>query len=480
MEYEPVIGLEVHVQLKTRTKVFTRATFGFGDSPNTHIDPVVLGLPGALPVINKEAVRLSARVGIQMGSAIPEVVHWDRKNYFYPDSPKNYQISQLDRPVCVGGLVEIELSNPTRDKEPKFRTVKMERAHLEEDVGKLTHGGADSLVDYNRAGIPLLEIVTKPDIFSSEEALAFLKALGTILQQAGVSDCDMEKGQLRCDANVSLRPKGSDKLGTRTEMKNLNSMTGVRNAIDYEIRRQTRELNAGNAISQETRRWDAEAGTNSRLRGKEESHDYRYFPDPDLLPLRLPSAMVDEWRKGLPELPSDRQRRLLGLGLPYTITSLLAADLPLSNYFEEALAGLPSKPQEIANLVVNDLQRELTAAGLTVSESKLSPRHLAELVKATEEGVISKQMARELLPELFQTGESPAALIERKGLRQNNDDSAIEEACRAAIEADPKSVAQIKGGNDKAINSLKGPVMKAMKGKANPALVDQILRKLLG
>ena len=488
MEFEPVIGLEVHVQLKTRTKNFTRAPYAFGAEPNTLTDPVVLGLPGTLPVLNREAIEKSVMLGLALGSSIPARCKWDRKNYFYPDNPKNYQISQKDEPICIGGTVEIELPGESQNIMGVHRRVCIDHAHLEEDVGKLNHGAGESLVDYNRAGVPLLEIVTEPDIFSSEEALAFLKALSTVLRQAGISDCDMEKGQLRCDANVSIRPKGVAKLGTRTEMKNLNSMTGVKNAIDFEVRRQTRVLRDGGEVVQETRRWDAAAGSSYSMRSKEEAHDYRYFPDPDLMPVRVPAEVVERLRKRLPELPFDRQRRYQEqLGLPYTLTSVLCADLPLCTYFETALAELPGKPKEIANLVANDLLRELAAAGvegegaMPLERCPIKPVNVAELVRLTEEGVITKQIGKEVFTEMFRTGEAPAAIVDRKGLRQSNDTGAIEEACKAVV-ADPanaKTLEQVRGGNDKAINALKGQVMKRTQGKANPAVVDDLLRRLI-
>jgi len=487
MDYEPVIGLEVHVQVRTKTKVFTRVPYVYGAEPNTLTNPVVLALPGALPVLNKEAVRQAVRAGILLGSTIAPVCKWDRKNYFYPDSPKNYQISQYDQPICIGGSVEIELPGPSRNVMGAHRTVKLTRIHLEEDVGKLTHFVSDSLVDYNRAGVPLLEIVSDPDLFSVEEVVAYLNSLKQSLVAAGISDCDMEKGQMRCDANVSVRPVGSTTLGTRAELKNLNSISGVRNAVEYEIRRQVRAVSRGETIVQETRRWDAEAGLTQSMRSKEEAHDYRYFPDPDLMPVVLSPEHVASIAKNVPERPFDRQRRFMEqYDLPYTITSVLCPDKVLGDWFEEALAHHPKNPKGIANLVVNDLLRELAAAGhpdegpLPIAQSKITPQTLARLVALTDEGVITKQAAKEVFADMFATGDGPDAIVERKGLKQAAQPSGeLEGIVAEALAANPKAVGEFKAGNAKAINAVKGAVMKATKGRANPQEVDALIQKLL-
>lgn len=485
MPYEPVIGLEVHVQLKTRTKMFTRVPYRYGEPPNTLTNPVVMGLPGSLPVLNRVAIEQTLRFGLLFGSTIPELSKWDRKNYFYPDNPKNYQLSQYDMPLCVGGEVEIELPGPSRNVMGKHRKVRLTRAHLEEDVGKLTHFAEDSLVDYNRAGTPLLEIVTEPDLFSPEECVAFLNALRVALSQAGISDCDMEKGQLRCDANVSVRPVGSDILNTRTEMKNLNSVAHVRDSVAFEIQRQTRVYEGGGTVIQETRRWNVEGGFTSSLRSKEEAHDYRYFPDPDLMPVKIPREPLERLKPDLPELQFDRQRRYMDtFDLPYTLTSVLVPDLPLCRFFEEAVAACP-QARAVANWIANDLLRELSNAGesgegaLPLAECKVQPGHVAELVSLVESGVISSQIAKEVFPEMFATGKRPETIVEEKGLKQSTDSGEIEGICREVIEANPKPVAQFQAGNEKAINALKGQVMKATKGKANPQLVDSVLRELL-
>lgn len=485
MSYEPVIGLEVHVQLKTQTKMFTRVPYGYGQDPNTLTNPVVMGLPGTLPVLNKEAIEQTVRFGLLFGSKIADVSKWDRKNYFYPDNPKNYQISQYDMPLCIGGEVEIELPGPSRNVMGEHRTVKLTRAHLEEDVGKLTHFDKDSLVDYNRAGTPLLEIVTEPDIYSPEECLALLNALRTALRNAGISDCDMEKGQLRCDANVSVRPVGSDILNTRTEMKNLNSVANVKAAVAYEIERQTEVYESGGTVAQETRRWNVEGGFTSSLRSKEQAHDYRYFPDPDLMPVKIPLETIERLREDIPELPFAMQRRFMEeYDLPYTVTSVLCPDLRLAQYFEEAVS-IHKNPKTLSNLIVNDLLRELSNAGtegegaLALEQSPVSPQQMAALVKLIDDGVISGQIAKEVFPAMFETGKDPEVIVEEKGLKQSTDTGEIEGICQQVIEENPKPVEQFKAGKEPAINALKGQVMKATRGKANPQLVDEILRKLL-
>ena len=485
MEYEAVIGLEIHVQIKTRTKMFTAAPYEYGVPSNALTDPVVLGLPGTLPVLNHVAVEKCARLGLMLGCEIAEVCKWDRKNYFYPDSPKNYQLTQNEQPLCLGGKVEIELPGPSRNVEGEHRWVTLNRIHLEEDPGKLTHEAFDTLIDFNRAGVPLAEIVTEPDMNTSTEVVAFLNALRNLIVYAGISDCDMEKGQLRCDANVSLRPIGSDKLGTRTEMKNLNSISNVKAAIEYEIQRQADILDEGGVINQETRRWDAGKGESFSLRSKEDAHDYRYFPDPDLMPVQMDRKRVEALKAQLPERPLDRQRRYQEeLNLPYTITSVLCPNPELSTFFEAALQ-IHDSPKQIANYIANDLLRELAAgsdhgeSSLSVSDCKLTPVHIGSLSKLVDEGTISKQIGKDVFVEMFKSGELPEAIIEKKGLRQSDDSDEIEALCREAIAGNPAAVEQYKSGNEKALNALKGPVMKATRGKANPATLDQLLRKLI-
>jgi len=479
--YEAVIGLEVHVQLKTNSKMFTGVGYEFGAPPNTLIDPVVFALPGTLPVINKEAVAKTIQAGLLLGCDIAPISKWDRKNYFYPDSPKNYQISQYDQPLCLNGSIEIEVADEDRSKQGAHRTVRLTRIHLEEDVGKLTHFEQDSLVDYNRAGAPLIEIVSEPDIFSAEEAFAYLTALRRIMIYAGLSNCDMEKGQLRCDANISLRTVGSTRLGTKVELKNLNSISGVRNGIAYEIIRQKKELEAGRTIIQETRRWDADLAMTTSMRAKEEAHDYRYFPDPDLMPVRVTDQWKAELAATLPELPFDRQRRYMEKdNLPFSTASVLITDHNLSDFYDQTLEVI-HKPTMIANFLANDFLREIGGSGdiYDWTDVKVTPTQLGSLIELVEKGTISNQIAREVLSVMFQTGQDPVSIVAEKGLKLSSNTGELEEFCRQAIAANPKAVAEYKEGNAKAINAVKGFVMKATKGKANPAIVNELLEKLV-
>lgn len=527
--FETVIGLEVHVQLKTASKVFAPAPSAFvadttgelsfraDTGPNRRVDPVVLGLPGALPVLNKEAVEQSVRFALLTEGRVPDASNWVRKNYFYPDSPKNYQISQFAHDaIALGGRVEIELPGPSRNVMGEHKYIGLDHAHLEEDVGKLSHTGSGSLVDYNRAGTPLLEIVTAPDLRSADEAVAFLNALRMMLSQAGISDCDMEKGQMRCDVNVSIRKPG-EPYGTRTEMKNLNSVSGVRAGIEYEVARQIREVTAGRTISQETRGWNAAEGRNYLLRSKENSDDYRYFPDPDLLPVRVAPERQAALAAEIPERPFDRQRRYMETyALPYTVTSVLVPDIELAAFFEAAVAAHPKNPQGVANILVNDLLGALAAQrqnaegkmqneenGGLISDfdsdapstfnlqssisfaaftARITPKHITELVALIEAGTVSKQQAKEaVLPEMLATGQSADSVVAAKGLAQSNDTGEIEALIREvlALPTSAKPIAEFKAGNEKALNSLKGPVMKASKGKANPVVVDELVRKLI-
>lgn len=479
MKYEVVIGLEIHVQIKAKSKMFTRVPTGFGEDPNTLTNPVVLGLPGTLPVMNKKAIDQIIRAGLLLGCEIAPVCKWDRKNYFYPDNPKNYQITQYDRPICIGGRVEIELPGAARNLMGEHQWVELTRIHLEEDVGKLNHFENDSLVDYNRAGTPLMEIVTEPVMHSSEEAFAFLTALKQLMIHGGISDCDMEKGQLRCDANISIRLEGQTELGVKVELKNLNSFSGVRNGIDYEVKRQIRATEKGEPIVQETRRWSAETNLTSSMRSKEMAHDYRYFPDPDLMPVEVDEAWLSSLRETLPEKPFDRQRRYFEeFGLPYTITSVLVPDALLCHYFEEAVSVHP-RPQPIANWIVNDLLRELSAAGQTLAESRIRPSDIAGLVKLVEEGVISSNIAKEVFIAMFESGKAPALIVDEKGLKQSTDTGELDQFCEDAIAGNPKSVEDFLAGKENAVNFLKGQVMKASRGKANPQVVDGILREKL-
>ena len=480
MNYEAVIGLEVHVQIRTKSKVFSRVAAGYGQPPNTLTDPVVLALPGALPVMNKAALDATIKAGLLLGCEIATVCKWDRKNYFYPDSPKNYQISQYDQPMCRGGSVEIELPGPARNVMGEHKKIPLTRIHLEEDVGKLNHTAGESLVDYNRAGTPLMEIVSEPAMHTADEAFAYLTSLRATMIYGGISDCDMEKGQLRCDANISIRPVGQTTLGVKVELKNLNSISFVRDGIAHEIRRQTAVLEAGGTLVQETRDYDGQTGASQSLRSKEMAHDYRYFPDPDLMPVKVDEVWKARLRGECPELPFEKQRRFVSrYRVPYTITSVLIWDHALADFFEAAV-HLGAKAQAAGNWIVNDLLRELGQGKIALQDAKVTPAHVAELVALIEEGTLLPNAAKEAFAEMWTTGERPAAVMERKGLKAASlDVNELEQWCRDAIAANPKSLADFKSGKESAINGFKGSVMKAAKGKADPKRVDETLRKLL-
>lgn len=481
-KYEVVIGLEVHVQLKTRTKLFTRVAYQYGQAPNTLVDEVVLGLPGTLPVLNKAAILKTVEVGSVFGCKIARKCKWDRKNYFYPDAPKNYQISQYDQPLCAGGFVEIELEGPARNIQGKHRKVALNRIHLEEDVGKLTHFSDESWIDYNRAGTPLIEIVSEPDMHSTAEVFAYLKSLEMHLKYIGASDCDMEKGQMRCDANISIRPIGADYLGTKVELKNLNSISGVCNGIEHEIKRQILCVESGGKVEQETRRWDADKATSYTMRSKEDAHDYRYFTDPDLCPIVLSEEVIAEQIAKVPELPFVKQERYLKeLALPYTVTSVLCPEKQLSDFFEAALAVYGKNPLAIANWIANDLLRELSGQDFHSAwqQLKLTPQAVAELVQLIDDKILSKQSAKEVFLEMFRTGISPREIVREKGLEMQVDVDALRKLCQETIAEFPKPVAEFRAGKEKAINVLKGQMMRKTQGKAPVELIDQLLLECL-
>lgn len=473
MPYEAVIGLEVHVQLKTQSKMFCGCATEFGAEPNTHVCPVCLGYPGVLPVMNEDAVRKTILTGLMIGSEISRFSKWDRKNYFYPDMPKNYQISQYDLPLCVHGSVEIKLDGG------KTKKIGVTRAHLEEDVAKNTHFETTSGVDFNRAGTPLMEVVSEPDIRSPDEAFAYLTALKEILISGGISDCDMEKGQMRCDSNVSVRPVGQKEFGEKVEIKNMNTISGVRRALAYEIQRQTAALQKGEKISQETRRWDDAAGKTLVMRTKEYAHDYRYFPEPDLMPVVVGDDMLADIRKLLPELPeAKRQRFVQQYGLPEYDTGVLVADARLAAFYEKAVHG-SKNPKAISNWVMTELLGKLAESKTTIDECPVKPEHLAELVSLVGGGQISGKIGKDVFAEMFSSGKTASMIVKEKGLMQVSDAGALEGFIEEAIAKNPKSVADFKGGNDGAINFLKGQVMKLSKGKANPQLVGEILLRKL-
>src|SRR5216684_1068411 len=468
--YEAVIGLECHVQLATHSKMFCGCPSDYsGAPPNTHVCPICFGMPGVLPVINRIAVEYTLLTGLALNSEIPEATKFDRKNYPYPDLVKGYQISQYDMPLVKGGWVEITVGGITR-------RIRLERVHLEEDTGKLTHIAGGSLVDFNRSGVPLMEMVSQPDLRTPAETHAYLLTLRAILRTLGVSDADMEKGQLRCDVNVSMRPVGQEELGTKVEVKNLNSFRAVQRSLEFEIARQTEALERGERIPQETRGWVEERGVTVTQRSKEEAHDYRYFPEPDLPPLFVERAWVAELRARLPELPDARRTRYMAaFGLGTYDAEALSTDGLAAKLFEDTVrAGADAK--KAANWIQNDVARLRDAPE---NGHALQPEHLAELIRLVDDGVIGISAARQVLPEVQRTGKSPRGLIEELGLAQVSDTSALEDAAREAIELNPAAVADYKSGKETAINFLKGQVMKATRGKANPAVAEELLRKLL-
>jgi aspartyl-tRNA(Asn)/glutamyl-tRNA(Gln) amidotransferase subunit B len=471
--YEAVIGLECHVQLATESKMFCGCSPDYaGSPPNSHVCPICLGMPGVLPVINRQAVEYTLLTGLALNAEIPAATKFDRKNYPYPDLVKGYQISQYDMPLVKGGTVEITVGDaPARD-------VHLERVHLEEDTGKLTHTVDGSLIDFNRSGVPLMEMVTQPDLRTPAEARAYLIKLRAILRTLGVSDADMEKGQLRCDVNVSMRPVGREQFGTKVEVKNLNSFRAVQRSLEYEIQRQTEALERGETISQETRGWNEERGVTVSQRSKEQAHDYRYFPEPDLPPLFIERAWLADLQARLPELPDARRARYMErFGLGAYDAEALSTDGAAAALFEATVAA-GADAKKAANWIQNDVAR-LPADGAGAAPG-LSATHLAELIRLVDDGVIGISAARQVLPAVHDTGKSPRTLIDEMGLAQVSDTSAIESAARAAIEANPAAVADYKAGKASAINFLKGQVMKQTRGKANPAVAEAALRELLG
>lgn len=473
MEYRASIGLEVHVQLRTKTKIFCGCPNAFGGEPNTQVCPVCLGYPGALPVLNQEAVKLTVMTGLMIGSQISRYSKFDRKNYFYPDMPKNYQISQYDLPLCVGGRVEYRMPDG-----PKV--VRITRIHLEEDVGKSFHFERSSGVDFNRAGTPLMEIVTEPDMETPDEAFAFLQALKQILLYGNISDCNLEEGNIRCDVNVSVRPADSDRLGTKVEIKNMNTFKGIRAALEYEIHRQTAELKAGRALIQETRRWDPDVGVTESMRTKEYAHDYRYFPEPDLMPVALTDAQIEAWRAMLPELPQQRRARLIReYGLPEYDAGVLVAEKTVADFYEKT-ARLCGNFKAASNWVMTELLRHLSEKEMELSSARITPESLAALIRLVENGTLNMPSAREVFATLFEQGGDPETIVKERGLAQVSDTGALEAMVDKAIADNPRSVADFKSGKAAALQFLVGQVMRASRGKANPQTVQQILKRKLG
>lgn len=473
--YEAVIGLEVHAQLRTRSKLFCSCSTAFGAAPNTNVCEVCSGMPGVLPVPNARAVEYAARMGMAVNCTVNPVSVFARKNYFYPDLPKGYQISQFETPICEHGHLDITVNGQTR-------RIGITRIHMEDDAGKNIHSAGDnaSYVDLNRSGVPLIEIVSEPDMRSAEEAVAYLKALHAIVVYLGVCDGNMEEGSFRCDANVSIRPKGQKEFGTRAELKNLNSFRNVQRAIEYEIARQQDVLEDGDAVVQETRLYDAVKNVTVSMRGKEEAHDYRYFPDPDLMPVRIAAEDLARWRADLPELPQARRARLMEQhGLSEQDAEVLTADRALADFFEAATAAC-GQPKKVANMMQGALLRELNQRAVTVDKVAMRPEALGELVRIVEAGLISAKIANDIFGELLESGAMPEAFVKERGLVQISDTSAIETAVDEAIAENPAEVEAYKGGKTKLISFFMGQIMRKTKGKANPALVTELLQKKLG
>ena len=476
-QYEAVIGLEVHVELKTRSKIFCDSTTEFGGDPNTHVCPVCLGLPGVLPVVNKKVVEYAIRAALALNCQIAGFSKFDRKNYYYPDMPKNYQISQYDLPIARNGYIEIDVNG-------KRKRIGITRLHMEEDTGKLVHQGTItttpfSLVDYNRAGVPLIEIVSEPDLRSPEEARQYMEKLRAVIQYTGVSDCKMEEGSLRCDANISLRPMGSSTFGVKCEIKNLNSFRAVQRALEFEVERQRALLEGGEVVVPETRHWDETQGVTFSMRSKEEAADYRYFPDPNLYPLEVEPSWVESIREELPELPDARRNRFVEqYDLSLYAAEILTSSRDLADYFEECVEEV-NDPKLVSNWVMGEVQRWLKAHGLEAASSPVRPKDLAGLLRLVQENAVSNLVAKDVLEEMFATGKPADVIVEEKGLRQISDDAALEAMIAEVLEANPGPVADVKDGKTKAIGFLVGQVMKASQGKANPQKVNELIRQKL-
>ena len=472
-EYEPVIGMEVHAELLTKSKMFCRCTAEFGGEPNSRTCPVCLGLPGCLPVANKLAVEYVMRSALALNCDISGYSIFHRKNYFYPDMVKNYQISQYDYPIGRNGWIDITVDGVTK-------RIGIRRVHLEEDTGKLIHTGTDeSLVDYNRSGVPLMEVVSEADILSADEAREYLVRLRAILTYLGVNDGKMEEGSLRCEPNVSIRGKGSQVLGTKTELKNLNSFRAVYRGVDYEIERQEKVLQGGGRIIQETRRWDDVRGVTAKMRTKEVEQEYRYFPDPDLVPMSFTKQDIEEQRRALPELPEAKKERFIAeYGIPVYDAEILTNTGAFADFFEETAKLFP-EPKTVSNWMMGDFTRLLNAAGIEVTESKVRPKDLAALLKMIPEGVISGKIAKSIFEEMFETGESPEEIVKAKGMTQVTGEAELYPVVDQVISENPDVVAKIAAGDEKAMGFLVGQIMKYTQGRANPQVVNKLLRERL-
>ncbi|MGG1880439.1 Asp-tRNA(Asn)/Glu-tRNA(Gln) amidotransferase subunit GatB [Paenibacillus cisolokensis] len=473
-KYETVIGLEVHVELHTNSKIFCGCSTSFGAPPNTHTCPICLGHPGVLPVLNRQAVEYAMKAAMALNCTIGDVSKFDRKNYFYPDSPKAYQISQYDQPIGLNGWIDIEVDGKTK-------RIGITRLHLEEDAGKLTHvdGGYASLVDFNRVGTPLIEIVSEPDISSPEEAKAYLEKMRAIMQYCEVSDVKMEEGSLRCDANISLRPWGQKEFGTKAELKNMNSFRGVQRGLEYEQYRQAEILDEGGVIVQETRRWDEAQGKTFSMRGKEEAHDYRYFPDPDLVTVHISEEWKEAVRATIPELPDARKARYTSeYGLPEYDAGVITSSKVLADFFEDSL-NYTKDVKAVANWIMGDLLGYLNSNNKELPDVKITGQGLGEMIGLIEKGTISSKIAKTVFKEMLESGKNPQQIVEEKGLVQISDEGAIKSIVEQVVANNPQSVEDYKAGKQKAIGFLVGQVMKESKGKANPALVNKLLVEVL-
>jgi aspartyl-tRNA(Asn)/glutamyl-tRNA(Gln) amidotransferase subunit B len=479
-EYEPVIGLETHVELYTNTKMFCGCRLSFGEEKNIYTCPVCLGHPGSLPVINKKAIEYAVKIALALNCKIKKYTIFHRKNYFYPDMPKNYQISQYDLPLGVGGYLDVDIGG-------YIRRVRITRVHMEEDTGKLLHKGTTgriseseaSIVDFNRAGTPLIEIVTEPDIRSPEEAREYMIVLRNLILFLDVSDCSMEEGSLRCDANVSVRKTGEDKIGTKTEIKNLNSFKFLQKGLEYEVKRQIKVLEAGGEVIQQTRHYDSKTGTTKALRFKEEAHDYRYFPEPDLVPIYIEDKMIEDIRKTIPELPSVKAKRFeKQYSLPKYDSSFLANNKGLADYFEQCCRHY-NNAKNIANWIMGDFSALLNKEKMTIKDSRVTPENLCKMLEIIDKGKINSKIAKSVFEEMFSTGGNPQKIIEDRGLEQISDEGLLEAIIEEVIKDNPGAVEQFREGKDKAIGFLIGRVMAKTKGKANPGIVNDIITKKL-
>ena len=477
--YITVIGLEVHAELKTKTKAFCSCSTEFGAEPNTHVCPVCLGMPGALPVLNKRVVEFAIRAGLALNCDIQKFNKMDRKNYFYPDLAKNYQISQWDEPICLGGHIDIRVNG-------EKKRIGITRIHMEEDAGKLVHSGLtistsdSSAVDYNRAGVPLIEIVSEPDMRSAAEARAYMEQLKAILEYTDVCDCKMQEGSLRCDANISVMPEGATEFGTRAEIKNLNSFRALERAIEYEVERQIEIVEDGGHVVQETRTWDDANGVTLSMRSKEEAHDYRYFPEPDLVPINLDQAWIDEIKATLPELPSARKERLLAEDVPEDNADIIVASKKVADYFDEGTKATKNL-KALSNWLIGDVAGYLNAEGIEIDdpEFKITPDHLGELVNLIDKGVLSSKLAKQVFAEMLKENEAPQVLVKKLGLEQVSDAGELGKLVDEVIAANPQSIADFRAGKKKALGFLVGQIMKATQGKANPGMVNKMLMEKL-